>query len=178
MKRLSPQPSKLDHDAFIEAYGGIYEDSPWVAEAVWPQAEAGALDTPGAMQAAMRATVEAAGESAKAALIRAHPELAARAAASGELSGASKEEQSQAGLNALTPEQAARFETLNTHYKERFGFPFIIAVRRLSAEDILTRFEERVNNAPEREFTTAMTEIHKIAQLRLEAMAAGEDDKS
>lgn len=176
MKLLSPRPSALDHDAFIAAYGGIYEESPRVAESVWPQAEAGALDSPGAMQAAMRASVEAADDNAKLALIRAHPDLSGRAALAARLSRASRQEQTQAGLDALTPAQAERFTHLNERYRDRFGFPFIIAVRGLSAEDILAQFEARLENTPEREFAAAIAEIHKIAQLRLDAMAADADD--
>lgn len=170
MQSLSPPPSSLDHDSFLKAYGGIYEHSDWVAEAVWPQAEAGALDSPGAMFSAMRATVDAADDDTKLALIKAHPDLAGKVASAGALTGASREEQSGAGLDRLTPEQATQFHALNHIYKAKFGFPFIIAVRGLDAAQILERFEARIENDAATEFATAMAEIHTIAHLRLEAM--------
>ncbi len=172
MHSLKPRPSSLGHDDFLDAYGGIYETSAWVAEAVWPQAEAGALDSPGAMFSAMRAAVDAADDETRLALIKAHPDLAGRAAAAGALTGASKDEQSGAGLDRLTPQQATQFHALNHIYKAKFGFPFIIAVRGLDAAQILERFEARIENDAATEFAAAMTEIHTIAHLRLEAMCA------
>lgn len=175
MQSLTPQPSSLDYPGFLDAYGGIYEHSDWVAEAVWPQAEAAALDSPGAMFSAMRATVDAADDDTKLALIKAHPDLAGKVAQTGALTGASKKEQSGAGLDQLTPEQATQFHALNHIYKAKFSFPFIIAVRGLDAAQILDRFEARIENDAATEFATAMAEIHKIAHLRLEAMCAEPD---
>lgn len=156
----------LDRDAFIARYGGIYEHSPWVAEAVWPPA---AFDT-GTLHAAMKAVVDGADEATQLALIRAHPDLAGRAAETGALTAASREEQIGAGLDRLDEARRTRLRTLNQAWKARFGFPFIIAVRGLDAGAVLAAMERRLGHDRATEFATALTEIHKIARLRLEAM--------
>ncbi|GEQ98414.1 OHCU decarboxylase [Iodidimonas gelatinilytica] len=172
MSVLSPRPSALTTDAFIEAFGGIYEHSPWVAQGVAPKAASGALDAPADLHKAMHAIVEAASDAQKLALIKAHPDLAGRAALAGNLSKESTTEQTGAGLDRLTPTQFARFQKLNDAYQSRFGFPFVIAVRGLVADDILAAFETRLQQDSAAEFKTALAEIHKIARLRLDAMAA------
>lgn len=157
------RPGALDRAAFLARFGGVYEGSPWAAEAVWPQAQAGELDAPGALVAAMRAAVDAAPRETKLALIRAHPELASRA----RMADASVKEQAGAGLDACTPEEFAAFQRLNGAYNVRFGFPFIVAVKGMSRGDILAAFEARLGNDPETEFQTAMTQIHRIAGFRI-----------
>ena len=105
------------------------------------------------------------------ALIRAHPDLAGRAAVAGELTEESSEEQSSAGIDQCTPAEFARFQDLNERYKQKFEFPFVMAVRNSNRQAILSAFEERLQNSEEAEFARAIAEIHKIARLRLEAMA-------
>jgi len=146
---------------FIRRYGGIYEDSPWVAEAVWPAA--GALRSAPAMSTAMAAVVDSAPREQKLALIRAHPQLASRA----RMADASVREQSGAGLDQCSPREFADFQRLNAAYNDRFGFPFIVAVKGLSRRDILDAFEARLANAPEAEFAEALRQIHRIAGFRL-----------
>lgn len=102
------------------------------------------------------------------ALIRKHPDLADRVAIGGGLSGASKREQSSAGLDSLSAGQYDKFQELNTAYWERFGFPFVMAVRGYSADQILEAFSERIKNDPKTEHDRALREIARIAQLRLE----------
>ena len=114
-----------------------------------------------------RVAAEGADRSAKLALIRAHPDLAGRLAIAGELTAASTSEQASAGLDHCTPEELARFQDLNQAYKARFDFPFIMAVKNRSRQEILAAFEARLANSPEQEFDTALAEIHKIALLRL-----------
>ena len=140
---------------FIARFGGVYEASPWVAEACWPPRE----DLP----AAMRAVVDAAPRERKLALIRAHPELASRA----KMADASVQEQAGAGLDQCSAEEFAAFQGLNAAYNARFGFPFIIAVKGLTRADILAAFEARLGNDPEIEFETAIAQIHRIAAFRL-----------
>ncbi|MFQ5562432.1 MAG: 2-oxo-4-hydroxy-4-carboxy-5-ureidoimidazoline decarboxylase [Parvularculaceae bacterium] len=172
---LSPRPGELDRESFLESYGGVYESAPWVAEAVWPEAAQENLDAPAAMGAAMRAVVDAAGEEQQLALLRAHPELAGRAAIAGELTDASTREQAGAGLDRCAPEEFEEFLTLNARYNEKFGFPFIIAVAGLSRADILAAFRARLNNSRKTEFETALNEVHKIAALRLAAGAGSKE---
>ena len=154
-----------DRAAFLARYGGVYEDSPWVAEAVWPRAAE--LIAPGALAGAMRTAVDAAPTERKLALIRAHPQLASRA----RMADASVKEQSGAGLDQCSPAEFAAFQRLNAAYDERFGFPFIVAVKGLTRADILAAFEARLGNDPATEFDTAIAEIHRIAGFRLEDLA-------
>lgn len=149
----------MNREDFVKTFGAVYEDSPWVAEAVWPPK--------GDLAAAMRDAVDAAPREAKLALIRAHPELAGRTAIAGEMAEASKREQSGAGLDRCTPEEFAEFQRLNGAYNDRFGFPFIIAVKGLDRRDILKAFRARLDNDPETEFETALEQIHRIAGFRL-----------
>ena len=152
---------------FLELYGGVYEHSPHFAEAVWPQAESGALDSLDGLADALKAAVEAAGREAQLALIRAHPDLAGRV----KLSQDSAAEQSGAGLDRCSQEELDMFLTLNRLYREKFGFPFIKAVRGSGRQQILEEFRRRLKHGPDHEFATALGEIHKIARLRLSDLA-------
>ena len=107
------------------------------------------------------------------ALIRAHPDLAGKAQLAGKLTLDSTTEQSQAGLDQCSAAEYAQFQTLNAAYHEKFGFPFIMAVRASSRAQILTAFAARLEDDATTEFETALQEIHKIASLRLQAMEAG-----
>ena len=157
------RPSSLSHPAFLARFGPVYEASPWVAEGVWPAVEAGGLDDPAALAAAMRAEVDAAPRETQLALIRAHPELAGRT----RMAEASVQEQSGAGLDQCSAAEFAAFQRLNAAYNARFGFPFIVAVKGLTRADILAAFEARLANDPEAEFATAIAQIHRIAGFRL-----------
>ena len=148
----------------MERFGGVYEASPWVAEAVWPSAQAGELEGPGALAAAMRAAVDGAGHYDRLILIRAHPELASRA----RMAEASVREQSGAGLDQCSPAEFEAFQRLNGLYNARFGFPFVIAVRGLTRAGILAAFAARLENDPGTEFAAAIAQIHRIAGFRLE----------
>ena len=165
---MAGRPSTLSEEQFLAVYGGIYEHSPWVAQAVW---DARPLpDTVDALHAAMKAAVDAAPRERRLALIRAHPDLAGRAAVAGALSAASTAEQAGAGLDRCSPDEVAAFQELNTAYKARFGFPFVIAVRGLDRGDILDAFHRRLANDADTEFDTAIEQIHTIARLRLDAL--------
>lgn len=157
------RPSSLSHAEFLARFGPVYEASPWVAEGVWPAVEAGGLDDPAALAAAMQAEVDAAPREMKLALIRAHPELASRA----RMADASVKEQSGAGLDQCSAEEFEAFQRLNAAYNARFAFPFVVAVKGLARADILKAFAARLANAPEAEFATAIAEIHRIAGFRL-----------
>lgn len=151
-----------DKAAFVEKYGSVYEHSPWIAEAAF---DAGA-ETIDQIHAAMKAAVEAAPREKQLALLRAHPDLAVMQG----LTAASTSEQASAGLNQCTPEERTEFQKLNADYKEKFGFPFIVAVRGLQRGEILAQFRRRINNDTEPEFATALAEVHKIAGFRLKAL--------
>jgi 2-oxo-4-hydroxy-4-carboxy-5-ureidoimidazoline decarboxylase len=169
---LKERPSEINHARFMALYGGIYEHSAWIAEAAWATRQGTNLDSVDGLHGAMATAVDAAEESAQERLICAHPDLAGKAAIRGELTAESKAEQSGAGLDACTPQEFEEFQSLNKAYKTKFGFPFIIAVKGHNRHSILAAFRARLSNEREREFKTALGEIHKIARFRLEALAA------
>ena len=151
--------------AFVDRYGALFEHSPWVVERA--AARLPFADT----HAGLMGVVEDATRDEKLALIRAHPELAGKAAIDGTLTEASTAEQASAGLDRLTPEEYDRFHALNAAYRARFGFPFIICVRRTNKAGILTAMEQRLDKDREAEIATAIAEIGEIVRLRLEALA-------
>ena len=158
----------MDKHDFIARFGGIYEHSPWVAE----QAAAIAADTDDAAELArlMAECVDNASEEQQLALRRAHPDLAGKAQIAGELTAESTTEQASAGLDRCSKVEYEKFQALNDAYKEKFGFPFVMAVRGSTRQEILDAFSRRLQNDYVLEFETALAEIHEIARLRLEAM--------
>lgn len=160
--------SVVDKDGFVQRYGGIYEHSAWVAERAWDRlCEPEATDT---LAHALAQAVDDADDAEKLALIRAHPDLAGRAAVQGDLTAESTGEQASAGIDKCTPEEFARFQDLNERYRQKFGFPFVMAVRDSHRHAILAAFDERLQNDIDTEFARAIKEIHKIARLRLAAL--------
>lgn len=164
------RPSSLTNDAFVARFGPVYEESPWVAESVWPAVARGELDDLPSLAAAMRDAVDAAPHDAQLALIRAHPQLAVAS----DMAEASVSEQRGAGLDRCSPDELATFQRLNLDYLARFGHPFIVAVAGLTRGHILRAFAERVGNDPAAEFATAIAQIHRIAGFRLAALFASE----
>lgn len=143
----------------------LFEHSPWIEQ------RADALPASGDRHADLMAVVHAATPAERLALIRAHPELAGKAAIDGTLTDASAREQASAGLDRMTPDDHARFQALNAAYRARFDFPFIICVRLTDQPGILAALETRLANDRETEIATAIDEIGKIARLRLEDRA-------
>ena len=163
------QLNALDQAAFVAQLGGIFEHSPWVAERAWPQQPFATL---AALHAAMCGVVAQASSEEQLALIRAHPELAGKAALRGELTDDSRREQQGAGLDQCSAEEYARLHQLNRDYSTKFGFPFIIAVRGHDRSSIIAQMAARLDNTREAELAEALRQIERIAQIRLEAMAA------
>lgn len=153
---------------FVERYGGIYEHSPWVAERV--EAQFGNQVTDTELVRVMADCVDNASKEMRLELIRAHPDLAGRAQIAGELTVESTEEQSSAGLDQCSAEEYERFQQLNDDYKQKFGFPFVMAVRNSNRQEILEAFATRLDNDYDSEFETAIEQIHMIAEMRIHAM--------
>lgn len=153
---------------FVERYGGIYEHSPWVAEQIC-ELVADSADS-GQLARLMADCVDNASRQQRLALICAHPELAVKTQLAAELTADSSEEQASAGLDRCTPDEYEQFKALNSSYQDKFGFPFVMAVRDSSRMQILAAFTARLENDYELEFETALEEIHKIARLRLRAL--------
>ncbi|WP_426238803.1 2-oxo-4-hydroxy-4-carboxy-5-ureidoimidazoline decarboxylase [Pararhizobium sp. DWP1-1-3] len=165
----------LARDEFVARFGGIFEHSPWVAERAFDAAPDISL-TSDAVHEALVAPFRDASHAERLAVLRAHPDLAGKLAIAGGLTEDSKAEQAGAGLDRLSAVEHARFKALNTAYTEKFGFPFIIAVKGLNKDDILSAFERRIDNNLEEEFETASAQVEKIALLRLRSLLPGEDN--
>ncbi len=154
---------------FVAALGGVFEHSPWIAERAF--ASRPFTDT-AALHAAMVEVVRGASRDEQLGLLRAHPELAGREAQSGTLTADSTAEQRSAGLNALTRDEMERVLRLNRAYREQFGFPFIIAVRRHTKDRIFAEFERRLGNDAESERLECLEQVYIITRLRLDALIA------
>jgi OHCU decarboxylase len=160
--------NELGREAFIERFGPLFEHSPWVAADAW--SDRPFADEDELFEALLSAMYSAPLER-KLALIRAHPDLAGRAAIEGTLTRSSKTEQASAGLDRLTPDEYEAFTRLNGAYRERFGFPFVVCVREHTKESILRVAAERLEHTRDEEVRVALEEIAKIARLRLEDLA-------
>ena len=155
---------------FIEKFGGVFEHSPFIAERAY---DAGLMLVPlraKSVHAALISIFRMASREERLGVLRAHPDLAGRLAIAGELTEDSRKEQAGAGLDRLSAEEHARFTELNKAYTEKFGFPFIIAVKGLTKDDILAAFERRIHNGAEEEFETAAAQVERIALLRLQSL--------
>jgi OHCU decarboxylase len=161
------RPSRLDKAEFIEAFGGIFEHSPWIGERAFNDELGPANDTAIGLHAALARQFRAASHDERLGVLKAHPDLAGKLAAAKRLTADSTAEQASAGLDALTDRERARFEALNLAYTEKFGFPFIIAVRDHDKASILQAFQQRLENSAEQEFAEACRQVERIALLRL-----------
>jgi 2-oxo-4-hydroxy-4-carboxy-5-ureidoimidazoline decarboxylase len=157
----------MPRTAFAKTFGGVAEHSPWVAERAAARRPFASRE---AMAEAFAAEIRAATPAAQLALLNAHPDLAGRAAIAGDLTAASRAEQAGAGLDRLTPDEHARFLALNAAYTEKFGFPFILAVKGADKHAILAAFEVRAGAARDTEFAMALEQVCRIVRFRLEAM--------
>jgi OHCU decarboxylase len=158
-----------DREAFVATYGPLFEHSPWVAEDAY--ANGPYIDHAAVLQG-LTAAMLAAPRERQIALVRAHPDLAGKAAIEGTLTPDSAREQSSAGLDRLSPEEFEAFSRANAAYHERFGLPFVICVRDHDKASILAAAQSRLGNDFETELRTALAEIARIAHHRLEAMPA------
>lgn len=160
--------NRLDAAGFVDVLGAVFEHSPWVAEQTW---RARPFVSVNALHAAMVRVVDIAHRDRKLALLNAHPELGADKIAA----VFSRQEQAVAGLTQANSADAAPLRDLNRLYRDRFGFPFIVAVKNKSRDAIFAALEQRIGHEPEAEFTTALAEVAKIARFRLEALLAPAD---
>ena len=151
----------MDPEAFVDAFGSVAEATAWVAA----EAEANRpFATREAMVAAFAAAIAGADPEDQMRLLQAHPELAA----SRLMTDDSAREQRGAGLDRLSDGERARLLSLNSAYRQRFGFPFILAVRGARKNDIVAALEARLRNPPAAEFQRALVEVQRIVRLRIE----------
>jgi 2-oxo-4-hydroxy-4-carboxy-5-ureidoimidazoline decarboxylase len=161
----SDELQRLERDRFVQLFGGVFEHAPWVAEQAYA---AGPFHGAEALHQALVDAMRQAPHAHQLALIRAHPDLAGRAAVRGELTSVSSTEQAGAGLDQCTPAEFARFRQLNERYHAKYGLPFILAVKGKSRGEILADFERRLDNSAEAEFAEALDQIARIARFRLD----------
>lgn len=161
------QLNALAVDDFVAALGGIFEHSPWVTAKVCAARPFANID---ALHAAMIEAVRSSPLHRRLDLLRAHPELAGRLARAGDLTDDSLAEQASTGLNRLNAAQFQRFDELNRAYREKFGFPFIIAVKEHNKEGIVQSFESRLDNTLDTEIENALGQVFRITRLRLELL--------
>jgi 2-oxo-4-hydroxy-4-carboxy-5-ureidoimidazoline decarboxylase len=159
------QLNSLDQTAFTAALGHLFEHSPWVAEETWSRRPFRDAEH---LHAELCSTMRTASRERQLTLIAAHPDLAGRLAQQNQLTAESAKEQASAGLNRMSEEELSEFQRLNSAYRERFGFPFIICARLNARDAILRAMRERLNHSASEELAAAATEIEKIARLRLE----------
>jgi len=153
--------NSLDRDEFVQTIGWVFEHSPWVAERAWAQKPFHNLD---ALHGAMVKQVRSAGRSEQLDLVRAHPDLGTRA----RIGAASASEQVTAGLDRLMPDEFEQLHELNTAYREKFGFPFLFAVKGSTKYDILSALEQRLQSPADEEYEEALRQVFRIARFRLE----------
>jgi 2-oxo-4-hydroxy-4-carboxy-5-ureidoimidazoline decarboxylase len=158
--------NSMDRAAFVQKFGGIFEKSPWVAEQAWDKRPFATVDE---MHAAMVNVVKYAPVPSQLALLQSHPDLAGKEAQAGAMTASSVSEQASAGLNALSKVEMLRISDLNAAYKQKFGFPFIIAVRMHTKEGIFFEFSRRLQNDTQTEFANDLQNVYAITRLRLSA---------
>lgn len=168
-KRTS-RPSQMDRSDFVDTFGGVYEHSPWIAERAFDDELGPAHDTALGMSNALARKFRSASEDERLAVLKAHPDLAGKLAAAKRLTAESTSEQASAGLDALTDAERDVFQKLNADYTDKFGFPFIIAVKGLNKDAIFSAFQTRINHDRETEFSAACRQVERIALLRLTDM--------
>ena len=161
------RPTAMNRSEFMAEFGGIFEDSEWVAEAAFALELGPAHNSAEGMHNALCRVFRKAGKDKQLEVLRAHPDLAGKLAQQGQLTKSSTREQASAGLDRLTPQEMQHFTDLNTSYTKKFGFPFIIAVKGMDKTDILQAFQMRVEQDPDTEFAEACRQVEKIALLRL-----------
>ncbi|ASY65644.1 Uricase (urate oxidase) (plasmid) [Sinorhizobium sojae CCBAU 05684] len=164
------RPSRLSEEDFVARFGGVFEHSDWIARRAFAGELSPANDTALGLHAALTGVFRAASEAERIAVLNAHPDLAGKLAQAKRLTESSTDEQASAGLDALTDGERERFTTLNGAYVEKFGFPFVMAVRGRSKDEILAAFEDRICNGRDTEFETACRQVERIAALRLQDM--------
>jgi OHCU decarboxylase len=162
-----PRPSRMSREVFVQRFGGVFENSSWIAERAFDLELGPAHDSAGGLANALARAFRTASEKERLGVLTAHPDLAGKLAQAKRLTKESTAEQASAGLDSLTDAERDTFTKLNAAYVDKFGFPFIIAVRGLTKADILAAFKRRIDNDRETEFATACRQVERIALLRL-----------
>jgi OHCU decarboxylase len=165
------EANALAEREFVERFGGVFEHSPWVAKRAWQMKPFGSLD---GLHAAMMQVLAEANKDEQLALVRAHPQLAGAEAKQGVLSADSSSEQARLGFTRLTRDEFTRMGLLNKRYREKHGFPCIVALRlHATRESVLAEMSRRIGSEPQAEFKAALEQIGHITRGRLEKIVDG-----
>ena len=165
--RRIERPSQMSRTRFVERFGGIYEHSPWIAMRAFDLELGPAHDSATGLSNALARAFRSASPDERLGVLKAHPDLAGKLSLAKRLTPDSTAEQASAALDALTDAERTTFQHLNAAYVAKHGFPFIIAVRDHTKASILDAFQTRIANDTATEFTTACTQVERIAALRL-----------
>jgi chitin deacetylase len=160
----------MDRATFTAKFGSIFEHSPWIADRAHGLELGPAHDSAIGLHNALCRMFRSATPAERLGVLTAHPDLAGKLAAAKRLTSESTAEQASAALDSLTDAERATFQSLNTDYVAKHGFPFIIAVRDNTKDTILAAFKTRIGNDTQTEFTTACAQVERIAELRLKDM--------
>lgn len=160
----------LSRETFVQYLAGLYEQAGWVTERAYNTGLTAGHDNPELLARALQQSLNDASDAEKLALIRAYPDLLGEAAIAGRLSRSANNEFTSAGLDRCSPEQIERFSQLNSLYWGRFGFPFVMAVQGSSIDSIINKLSERLHNDANSEIQNALTQVHRIARLRLDKL--------
>ena len=164
------RPSQLDKPEFMAVFSGVFEHSSWIAEAVWEAGLSSRHDSVTGLHQAFGDVIRQSERENKLALLRAHPQLAVGIASDEQLTESSQREQRGAGLDRCSPDEFSEFRKLNAAYREKFGFPFIMAVKGFNRDDILESFRARLENTGDEEFQAAVEQVIRIGQFRIDSL--------
>ena len=162
------QPGQMDKSEFMALFSSVFEHSPWIARTVWDSGLDGSHNTATGLHQSFREVIRQSGREEKLALLRAHPELAVEVVSDEQLTESSQREQRGAGLDRCSPEEFSEFRKLNASYREKFGFPFIMAVKGCNRHDILDAFRARLENTGDEEFKAAVEQVIRIGRFRID----------
>lgn len=168
--RSFERPSEMSRPRFTEAFGSIYEHSAWIADRAWALELGPAHDCAEGVASVLARIFRTASPEERLGVLTAHPDLAGKLAQAKRLTAESTAEQASAGLDALTDDERTEFQRLNAQYVEKFGFPFIVAVKDHTKATILDAFHRRIGQDRDTEFAEACRQVERIAWHRLHAM--------
>jgi OHCU decarboxylase len=160
----------MEKTEFVATFGGVFEHSPWIAGAVWDLGLTGRHDTAAGLHQPFWEVIRQSGREEKLALLRSHPELAVGVVSDEQLTESSQSEQRGAGLDRCSPEEFSEYQKLNACYREKFGFPFIMAVKGCNRHDILESFRARLENTGDEEFRSAVEQVIRIGRFRIDSI--------
>ena len=155
--------NKLSRSEFVEIFANIFEKTKWIAEKLYNQKP---FDNFRDLSSKMLGIFETAGKETQLKILEAHPDLADKVTVN-LLTSNSRSEQSNAGLDQCSEEEFNEFKNLNKSYRQKYGFPFVIAVKGKNKIEILSEFKKRILNSVDKEFKEAIKQVVKIANLRL-----------